>query len=67
MQDYIPDPEKYNHHIVPLQSSKPKIPINELLDATKPIKPFPWDKETDMSVVGGGLFSFIGRIFTWFR
>ncbi|PON51940.1 Glycoside hydrolase [Trema orientale] len=68
-QDYTPDPEKYNHHVVPLQPSKPKIPIDDLLDATKPIKPFPWDKETDMSVGGGGggLFSLIGRIFPWFR
>ncbi|KAL7128843.1 hypothetical protein ABFS83_13G021200 [Erythranthe nasuta] len=33
-----------------LERSKPKIPIEKLLEATKPIETFPWDGETDMSV-----------------
>lgn len=68
MQDFTADPEKYDHHLVPLPPSKPKIPIEEILKATKPIKPFPWNKQTDMSVSGGGgLFGMIGKLFTWFR
>ncbi|KAL7086787.1 hypothetical protein ACP275_13G023200 [Erythranthe tilingii] len=35
-----------------LERSKPKIPIEKLLEATKPIDTFPWDGETDMSVDG---------------
>ncbi|KAK9285410.1 hypothetical protein L1049_024602 [Liquidambar formosana] len=53
-QDYCPDPQKYNIQVVPLERSKPKIPIEDLLEATKPMSPFPFDKETDMSV-GGAL------------
>ncbi|KAA8524567.1 hypothetical protein F0562_010990 [Nyssa sinensis] len=47
---YIADPSKYNGPVVPLKHSKPKIPIEVLLEATEPTKPFPWDKETDMKV-----------------
>ena len=54
----------YNHRIVPLPPSKPKIPIEDLMEATKPEKPFPWAKETDMKVDGGGgLFYWIARLF----
>nr|DAD23227.1 TPA_asm: hypothetical protein HUJ06_024690 [Nelumbo nucifera] len=49
-QDYCPDPEKYYHPLVPLQRSKPEIPIEDLLKATDPMKPYQFDKETDMSV-----------------
>ncbi|KAL5573219.1 hypothetical protein UlMin_022816 [Ulmus minor] len=65
-QDYCPDPEKYNHHVVPLERSKPKIPMEDLLEATKPIEPFPWDKQTDMSVSGGGLFGLIKKFISIF-
>lgn len=51
--------------LAPLQRSKPKIPIDELLEATKPIKPFPWDKETDMSV-GGALADYLDNLFDKF-
>ncbi|XP_043706602.1 beta-amylase [Telopea speciosissima] len=51
-QDYCPEPDKYYNPIVPLQRSKPEIPIEELLEATKPMEPFPFDPETDMSVDG---------------
>ncbi|KAA8526472.1 hypothetical protein F0562_008325 [Nyssa sinensis] len=60
-QDYCPDPWKYNSPIVPLQRSKPKIPIEYLLEATEPLKPFPFDKETDMSV-GGALADFLDNL-----
>lgn len=36
----------------PLERSKPKIPIEDLLEATEPMEPFPFDEETDMSVGG---------------
>ncbi|KAE8075763.1 hypothetical protein FH972_014451 [Carpinus fangiana] len=65
-QDYCPDPEKYSHHIGPLEQSKPKITIEDLLEATEPMEPFPWDKETDMSV-GGALANFIDKIFSIFK
>ncbi|KAK6134882.1 hypothetical protein DH2020_031366 [Rehmannia glutinosa] len=51
--------------LAPLQRSKPRIPIDELLDATKPIKPFPWDEETDMSV-GGALAEYLDSLLNKF-
>lgn len=33
-----------------MERSKAKIPLKVLLLATKPVKQFPWDEETDMSV-----------------
>ncbi|CAA3027576.1 beta-amylase isoform X2 [Olea europaea subsp. europaea] len=51
--------------VAPLQRSKPKIPIDELLEATKPIKPFPWDEETDMSV-GSTLADYLDKFFDFF-
>ncbi|KAM7503579.1 hypothetical protein LguiB_002483 [Lonicera macranthoides] len=48
-QNYCPDVRKYST-VVALERSKPKIPIEELLEATKTIEPFPWDEETDTSV-----------------
>ncbi|GAB2285302.1 Beta-amylase [Dionaea muscipula] len=53
-QEYCPEPEKYQNHIMSLQQSKPKISINDLLEATKTLEPFPFEGETDMSV-GGAL------------
>lgn len=58
LQDYCPDSQKYGQDVLPLRQSKPEIPIEELLEATKPMKPFPWDKETDTSV-GGALADFL--------
>ncbi|PIA58469.1 hypothetical protein AQUCO_00500422v1 [Aquilegia coerulea] len=51
-QDYCPDPEQYYNPLVPLERSKPPISIEVLLEATKPMEPFPFDRETDMSVRG---------------
>lgn len=45
-----------------LQRSKPKIPIEEILEATKPIEPFRWKEETDMSV-GGALAHYLDNLF----
>ncbi|MQL41455.1 glycosyl hydrolase family protein, partial [Escherichia coli] len=47
-QDYCEDPQKYNHFIAPLKRSGPEIPIENLLEATKGMPLFKWDKETDM-------------------
>ncbi|KAL8153057.1 hypothetical protein V2J09_010817 [Rumex salicifolius] len=60
-QEYCPDPAKYNSPIDPLEESKPKIPIQVLLEATQPEDPFPFDKETDMSV-GGALADLIDHL-----
>lgn len=60
-QEYCPDPEKYAHQIHPLEPSKPKIPIDVLLEATKPMDPFPFDEETDMSI-DTGLAAFINKL-----
>ncbi|CAN1843860.1 BMY1 [Linum perenne] len=49
-QDYCGDASKYGHEIEILKRSKGKLGMDELLDATKPIEPFPWDEETDMPV-----------------
>ncbi|KAM7275429.1 hypothetical protein ACFE04_017295 [Oxalis oulophora] len=64
-QDFCPDPEKYNHITYPLELSKPKFSEEEILEATKPIEPFTWNKETDMSV-GGALAKFIDKIVSMF-
>ncbi|KAF8410943.1 hypothetical protein HHK36_003480 [Tetracentron sinense] len=60
-QDFCPDPQKYYNPLVPLQRSKPKIPIEDLLEATKPMKPFTFDAETDMSV-GGALADWLDNV-----
>ncbi|XP_041005431.1 beta-amylase-like [Juglans microcarpa x Juglans regia] len=65
-QDYCPDQGKYNHHIGPLERSKPEMTIEDLLEATEPMEPFPWDKETDMSV-GGALANLLDKIFSMFK
>ncbi|CAJ2654933.1 beta-amylase-like protein [Trifolium pratense] len=51
-QSHSDDPQEYNHAIPPLKRSGPNIPVDDLLEATKPIPPFPWDSETDMKVDG---------------
>ncbi|XP_031389925.1 beta-amylase isoform X2 [Punica granatum] len=60
-QDYCSDPRKYGQEIGPLERSKPQIPIEELMEATKPMKPFPWDEKTDMSI-GGALANFLDKL-----
>lgn len=51
--------------LAPLEQSRPKIPIQELLEATKPIRPFPWDDDPDMRV--GDVFSdILDNIFDMF-
>ncbi|KAL3647175.1 Beta-amylase [Castilleja foliolosa] len=56
-QDYCRDVT----NLAPLQRSKQKIPIDERLEATKPIEPFTWDEKTDMSV-GGALADFVDNL-----
>ncbi|GKV21336.1 hypothetical protein SLEP1_g31323 [Rubroshorea leprosula] len=65
-QEYCPDPKMYNHEIGPLEASAPKLSMEELLEATKPMEPFPWDKETDMRVDDGGGFVFANLIKKFF-
>ncbi|KVI04159.1 Glycoside hydrolase, catalytic domain-containing protein [Cynara cardunculus var. scolymus] len=54
---YNADPRTYSS-VVPLERSKPEIPIEELLKASEWLEPFPFDDQTDMSV-GGKLNDFI--------
>lgn len=71
----MPNSDKYFAPIEPMARSKPEIPIDEILEATTPEEPYPFDSETDMPVgvnvnvgVGGGgnlftaIFSFLGKI-----
>ncbi|KAF5945022.1 hypothetical protein HYC85_015250 [Camellia sinensis] len=60
-QDFCEDPRKYNNHVGPLERSKPRIPIEDLLEATEPMEPYPFDKETDMSV-GGALADLLDNL-----
>ncbi|KAH1222486.1 Beta-amylase [Glycine soja] len=60
--EYCPDPEKYYHFTVPMERSKPKIPLEVLLEATKPVEPYPWYKETDMSLDVTGFLDYIVAI-----
>lgn len=61
-QDYCPDPSKYFKPIKPMERSKPKIPIEDILEATEPMEPFPFDPVTDMSV-GGDFADFVDELF----
>ncbi|KAM7498252.1 hypothetical protein LguiA_022666 [Lonicera macranthoides] len=45
-QDYSPDASM----VVTLERSKPRIPIEELLEATEPIEPFQWKEENETKV-----------------
>ncbi|MCL7025426.1 hypothetical protein MKW94_015243 [Papaver nudicaule] len=71
-QEFCPVPTKYYYPIVPLERSKPKIPVKELLEATEPMKPFPFDAETDMGIddveddSAGGLADFLGKLINKF-
>lgn len=47
---------------MPLEKSKPKIQIQDLLEATKPMEPFPFDKQTDMSVDSSSLSDLLGGL-----
>jgi beta-amylase len=69
LQDLCPDPEKYYHYTVPMERSKPKIPLDILLEATKAVKPYPWSEVTDMSVneATGFFFDLLAIILSVFR
>ncbi|WOL04907.1 beta-amylase-like isoform X4 [Canna indica] len=54
-QDYCQDPWKFFKPITPLERSKAAMSIDEILDATEPMEPFPFNPRTDMSV--GGIFA----------
>ncbi|XP_065026131.1 beta-amylase-like isoform X1 [Musa acuminata AAA Group] len=54
-QEYCADPWKYFKPITPVERSKPEITMDEILEATETMKPYPFDPETDMSV--GGAFA----------
>ncbi|KAL2921875.1 Beta-amylase [Bienertia sinuspersici] len=58
-QEYCQYPEKYGNSIEPLAQSRPRVLIDNLLDATTPTEPYPFDKETDMSVDDGSFLAFI--------
>ncbi|KAL4573020.1 hypothetical protein LXL04_019813 [Taraxacum kok-saghyz] len=60
-QAYCPDLRKYST-VVPLERSKPNIPIEELLEASERLEPFSFDDQTDMSV-GGPIDDFIDGLF----
>lgn len=59
----MPDSDKYFVPIETMARSKPEIPIEEILEATKPEKPYPFDLETDMPVDGDNLFDVL---LAWF-
>ncbi|XP_020256513.1 beta-amylase-like isoform X1 [Asparagus officinalis] len=56
-QDYCPDPEKYFNPMKPVERSKPEMSLENILEATKPIEPFPFDADRNMTV-GGDLDDF---------
>lgn len=68
-QDYCPDLGMYNHEIGPLDRSKPKFSMEDLLEATEPMAPFPWSQETDMKIddFEGVLASLIRKFFSMFK
>lgn len=66
-QEYCADSSRYNHEIGPLEPSKPKLPIDVLLEATKPVQPFPWNKETDMKVDGAGNAGLLAGLLNMFK
>ncbi|KAI3863062.1 hypothetical protein MKW98_015520 [Papaver atlanticum] len=70
-QEFYPVPTKYYYPIVPLERSKPKFSVEELLEATEPVKPFPFDAETDMGIddeddTAGGLADFLRNLINQF-
>ncbi|XP_027341589.1 beta-amylase-like [Abrus precatorius] len=48
--DYCPDPEKYYHFTFPMERSGPRIPLEVLLEATRPVALYQWYKQTDMGL-----------------
>ncbi|VAH29300.1 unnamed protein product [Triticum turgidum subsp. durum] len=60
--DYCADPAQYHRPLKPLERSRPAVPMDQLLDATSPEEPYPFDPETDMSV-GGDLAELIDWAF----
>ncbi|KAJ3704177.1 hypothetical protein LUZ61_007882 [Rhynchospora tenuis] len=61
--DYLPNSDKYFAPIETMARSNPEIPIEDLLEATKPEKPYTFDPETDMPVGGDNLFDVLFVIF----
>ncbi|KOM43972.1 hypothetical protein LR48_Vigan05g157700 [Vigna angularis] len=62
--DYCSDPERYYHFTEPMERSKPRIPLEILLEATEPLEPYPWLKETDVTrrVLAGFLHYILGIV-----
>ncbi|QCE09577.1 beta-amylase [Vigna unguiculata] len=60
--DYCPEPERYYHFTKPMERSKPRIPLELLLEATKPLGSYPWLKETDLSVLTGFLHYILATV-----
>lgn len=53
MQEYCPDVLTYhNSSIDPLGRSKPEIPMEVIMEATKQEEPLEFDAETDMDIGG---------------
>lgn len=61
-QDYCRDPAQYLRPPKPLERSGPAIPMDQLLEATSPEVPYPFEPETDMSV-GGDLAELMDWMF----
>ncbi|KAL8167810.1 hypothetical protein V2J09_009309 [Rumex salicifolius] len=49
-QEVCQDPARYGRPLEALPTSKPRIPIEQLLEATAPMEAFPFDGQTDMPV-----------------
>ncbi|KAK7335554.1 hypothetical protein VNO80_27460 [Phaseolus coccineus] len=62
--DYCPDPERYYHFTEPMKQSEPRIPVETLLEATTPLQPYPWLKETDVihSVLTGFFYYIVTTV-----
>ncbi|XP_020237820.1 beta-amylase [Cajanus cajan] len=68
--DHCPNRERYYHFTVPLERSKPRIPLELLLEATEPVEPYRWYKETDTTLnddVTGFLYYVVSTILRIFK
>ena len=59
----MPNSDKYFVPIETMERSKPEIPLEEILEATKLEKPYPFDSKTDMPVGGDNLFDVLLALF----
>ncbi|KAE8670105.1 Beta-amylase [Hibiscus syriacus] len=68
-QDHCADLGMYDHEIGPLERSKPKFTTEDLLEAMKPMEPFPWGEETDMKIddFEGVIAVLIRQLFSMFK